>query len=176
MSGSFPCPNDGRSTSDGQSRRYGTTRLGDVSSAAEAEEGKDAVTTGIAGMLPASLLIALAGWTITAVVLRRRRDSSPPPPSGESVSFKCAAGIDWLHGSYPLGRVTIDREHLVIELAGLSRAVLPRQEVLRIRRRRLTGYWVITPGRRRLRFNTLLGRNRTELQRAMEWGWPLELP
>lgn len=154
----------------------GATGLGDVPSAAEAEEGKNAVMSGIAGVFTESPLLPLAGLAIVAVVLRRGRDSSPPPPpTGESVSFKCAAVIDWLHGTYPLGRVTIDRKYLVIELAGLSRAVVPREEVLQIRRGRLTGYWIITPGRRRLRFNVLGGRNRTELQRAAQWGWPLEL-
>jgi hypothetical protein len=93
----------------------------------------------------------------------------------ESVSFKCAASIDWLNGTYPLGQVTIDRNHLVIELAGLARATLPRGEVLEIRRRRLSGYWIITPKGRRLRFNTLPGSNRQELQQAADWGWPLEL-
>lgn len=119
----------------------------------------------------------MVGWAIAAFVLRRRRDSSPAlPTDGDSISCKCAASIDWLHGTYPLGQVTIDRNDLVIELAGLARATLRRDEVLEIRRRRLTGYWIITPERRRLRFNTLLGRNRAELQRAAEWGWPLELP
>jgi hypothetical protein len=131
---------------------------------------------GFAWVFPTVGLVAITFWAIVAVVLRRRRDPSPALLMGEdSISFKCSASIGRLNGSYPLGRVTIDRNHLVLELAGLARATLRREEVLEIRHRRLTGYWIITPQGRRLRFSTPSGRNREELEYAAALGWPLEI-